>query len=166
MEKDAVWPRILALFAEPLIYRSGAPVRRFAQAYLDEGTPHAVIQRAIVIFAAMARELAENWPSRGAGATAKLLARDEPNFLATIDLGRNAKAEPLTPADPLIIAASLLRLYTLLGRLRAGGQLSDRIVSDSHWQRDPAGLASVRLASGDLALRRDQLEAIAFSNPW
>jgi predicted ATPase len=135
------------------------PVRRFAQTYLEEGVRQAVIQRAIAIFAAMARELAGNWPSRGARATARLFPRDEPNFLAAIDFGRNVEAEALTPAEPLIIAASVLRLYTLLRRFRAGSQLSDWIVSDSHWQTDPAGLASVRLASGDLAVRRGQLEA-------
>jgi hypothetical protein len=134
-----------------------APVRRFAQAYLDEGTRRAVAPRAIVIFAAMAGELDGNWPSRGAGETARFFIKDEPNFLAAIGLGRNAES-PI-PADPLSIAASLLRIYTLLGRLRAGSQLSDRIVSDSYWQADTAGLASVRLASGDLAVRRDQLEA-------
>jgi len=136
-----------------------APMRRFAQNYLDKVTRRTVAARAIIIFAAIARELYNHWPNLGAGATAKLLARDEPNFLAVIDLGRNVEAEPQALAGTLTIAAALIRLYTLLDRLRAGSRLSDRIVSDSYWQTDPAGLAYVRYAAGDLAVRRDQLES-------
>ena len=137
-----------------------APVRRFAGRHLGEDARRAAVQRAGLTFFLMAQALYENWPRLGAGTTATLLSRDEANFLAAIEMCREvASPEAQLPSPSLGIAASLLCLYNALHQMEAGRRLSDTILRDVTWKKDPVGLASVQMASGDLAQRRGQLDA-------
>ncbi len=137
-----------------------APVRRFARRQLEDSAHQAAVQRAGPTFFSMARELYENWPRLGAGATAAFLSRDEANFLAAIEMCRELPPQGAgLPCPSLGIAAYLIPLYQALGQLESGDRLSARILQDPSWKKDPLGLANTLRARGDLARRRDQLDA-------
>lgn len=136
------------------------PVRRFAKKHLTEDARKAAVQRAGSTFFSMTQVLYENWPRLGRGMAATLLTRDEPNFLAAIEMCRDVPpAAAKAPFPSLGVATFLISLYRTLDQLETGSRLSERILTDAGWEKDAVGLASVRLTSGDLAVRRGQLEA-------
>jgi tetratricopeptide (TPR) repeat protein len=136
-----------------------APVRGFARGYTDEALREKVIAQSAPLFAALAAGFYSNWSKLGAGETARLLARDEANLLAMINLARGIGAPSPQEAGPsLAIAGNLMLLYQAIDRLGSSVELSETILAEADWENDPAGSALIRRASGDLALRRDQLE--------
>lgn len=187
MGVEAGRPLLLALFAEALVDERGrpvpaldrrlrdyslvehepgddryyllAPVRHFARRHLPEKSRQAVAKRAGSAFGAFARFLYENWPRLGGGVAATLFTRDEANLHTAIEMCRRVSPEqPRTSSPSLAIATYLISLYNAFHQLEAGHRLSASILKDGSWATDPVGLASVHLASGDLARRRDQLD--------
>ncbi len=136
-----------------------APVRRLAARYLDDEVRKIVVARAVPMFATLAAVLRSRWTVLGAGRTARLLAREEPNLREAINLCREVESPELGLLTPsLSIAADLIDLYLATNRLVSAERLGKVISLDQYWLKDPAGLARIKFVSGLVALRRNQLD--------